>query len=99
MNDYFKIMVDPETLTNENINTYVLQLEETILSYLKEQYGNVGDTQSHELYQRYGSVTKSKLKKNLRDLKNLYEINQNDILLSEIKYVNKVLREKFSKTM
>ena len=68
-NDYVKIMVEPETLTNENINTYVLLLQETIHSYFTEQYGNVGDTQSHELYQRYGSVAKSKLKKNLRDPK------------------------------
>ena len=90
-------MVDPETLLNENINTYVLRLQETIHSYFKEQYGNVGDTQSHELYQRYGSVTKSKLKKNVRDLKMSYEINQTVILLNEIKYVSQVLREKFSK--
>ena len=92
-------MVEPETLTNENINTYVLRLQETIHSYFKEQYGNVGDTQSHELYQRYGhgSGTTSKLKKNLRDLKKSYETNQSDILLNEIKYVSKVLREKFSK--
>ena len=62
-NEYLKITVKPETLTNENINTYVLQLQETIHSYFKEQYGNVGDTLSHELYQRYGSGTKSKLKK------------------------------------
>ena len=54
-NDYFKIMVEPETLRNENINTYVLRLQEIIHSYFKEQYGNVGDMQSHELYQRYGS--------------------------------------------
>ena len=44
-------MVDLETLTNENISTYVLRLQETIHSYFKEQYDNVGDTQSHELYQ------------------------------------------------
>ena len=49
-NNYFKIMVEPETITNENINTYVLWLQETIHSYFKEQYGNVGATQSHELY-------------------------------------------------
>ena len=49
-NEYFKITVEPETLTNENINTYVLRLQETIHSYFKEQYGNVGDTLSHELY-------------------------------------------------
>ena len=85
-NDYFKIMVEPETLRNENINTYVLRLQQTIHSYFKEHYGNVGDTQSHELHQRYGSGTKSKLKKNLRDLKKSYETNQNDILLNEIKY-------------
>ena len=96
-NDYFKIMVDLETFTNENINTYVLRLQQTIHSYFKEQYGNVGDTQSYELYQRYGSVTKSKLKKNLRDLKKSYEINQNDILLNEIKYVSKLPLEEFSK--
>ena len=53
--------------------------------------------QSSELHQRYGSVTKLKLEKNLRDLKKSYKINQNDILLNEIKYVSKVLREKFSK--
>ena len=92
--DYFKIMVEPETLTNENTDTYVIRLQETIHSYFKEQHGNVGDTQSHELCQRYGLGTKSKLKKNLRDLKKSYETNQNDILLNEIKYVNKVLREK-----
>ena len=96
-NDYFKIMVEPETLTNENINTYVRRLQETIHRYFKEQYGNVLDTQSHELFQRYDSGTKSKLKKNLSDLKKSYETNQNDILLNEIKYVSKVLREKFSK--
>ena len=95
--DYFKIMVEPETLPNENINTYVLRLQETIHSYFKEQYGNLGDTQSHELYQRYGSGTESKLKKNLRDLKKSYQTNQNDILLNEIKSVSKVLREKFWK--
>ena len=64
-NDYFKIMVEPETLTNEKFNTYVLRLQGTMHSYFKEQYDNVGDTQSHELYQRYGSGTKSKLKKKL----------------------------------
>ena len=42
-------------------------------------------------------MTKSKLKKTVRDLKKSYETNQNDILLNEIKYVSKVLREKFSK--
>ena len=62
VNDYFKIMVEPETLTNENINTYVLWRQETIHSYFKEHYGNVGNTQSRELYQQCGSVTKSKLK-------------------------------------
>ena len=76
-NEYFNTMVGPETLKNENINTYVsLQLQGTILSYFKEQYSNVGDTHSHELYQRYGSVTKWKLKKNLRSLRKSYEINQ-----------------------
>ena len=35
--DYFKIMVDNETLTNENINTHVLRVQETIHSYFKEQ--------------------------------------------------------------
>ena len=36
-NEYFNTMVDPETLTNENVNTYVsLWLQETILSYFKE---------------------------------------------------------------
>ena len=64
-NEYFKITVEPKTLTNENINTYVLRLQETIHSYFKERYGDVGDTLSHELYQRYGSGTKSKLKKHL----------------------------------
>ena len=66
---------------NKNINTFVLRLQETIHSYFKDQYDNVGDTQSRELYQRYVSTTESKLKKNLRDLKKSYEINQNDILL------------------
>ena len=56
-------MVDSETLMNENIDTYALWLQEAIHSYFKDQYGNVSDTQSHQLHQRYGSVTKSKLKK------------------------------------
>ena len=60
-------------------------------SYFEKQYGNVHDPQFYEYYQRYGSVTKSKLKKNLSDLSKSYEINQDNIFLNEIKRVSKLL--------
>ena len=82
---YFKSAID-FTLDISNIENVVTEFQSLIYNYFKDHCGLVKS--EYEL--RNGHHSKSKLKKDLRELKSS-EINN----IKEIKYISKQLRRKF----
>ena len=87
-NDYFKCML-PFNEPIENIERSAKHLQNTVYQYFKTNFGNDLDT-ADILHEQYGALSKNKLKKALKKLK-----ESRVAVGEEIEYVSKLLRLKF----
>jgi hypothetical protein len=91
-NDFFKLHLNCNNEI-EDINKEIKNIQNTLYDYFADNYGTVGG-ESDDLKQHYGDLSKRQLKKELRNLKNQNNPN-ND---RAIRYISKQIRAKYSKS-
>ena len=92
-NNYFKAHLSCEEVHQCQLDEIVVNFNDLVYNYFKENYGTVKSTSLKEdgLRQKYNGMSKSQLKRDLRNLKRVITANTD---IDEIRYIAKLLRGK-----